>query len=956
VPDDGSRTPPEVADTVDGTTPASSREGELPGGTTFGRYVVLKRLGRGGMGIVYLGFDNELERRVAIKVLRPQGMEGMWAKETRARLLREAQALAKVSHPNVVAVYDVGTYGDEVFVAMQYVPGSTMREWCASPGRTTREILAAYVQAGRGLEAAHAEGVLHRDFKPDNVVVDERGRVRVLDFGLARLEPAETSEGASKDESASRIALDDTGVLHRDALSTPLTSAGVILGTPGYMAPEQLAGERATARSDQFSFCVALYEALYGTIPFLGDTVRDLVTSIRSQQPRPPRLDVRLPRGVRRAILRGLSADPADRFPSMPELLDAIERATASPKRWLGAVAVAATALAVAGLFALRAPREAACHGAGDVFAPAWSDARAADVARAFKGSGNARAEEALAHTKPLLDRYAASWVAMRIDACEATRLRGEQSDEGLDLRMECLQQRGKELEATVDLLARADTKTVDSAVEAAAGLTPVTVCQDVAALRAPFAPPKDASQRRAVDEVRRKLARAQALEHAGRWTEALEASTPLVDEATRTGYAPVLPEVLVCKGDAEYHLEKPEMTQTHLAAALAAEGARHDLLAAEAWIDLMKETGATREDFSGAALYDQIADAAVTRANHDDALRASLLGARGWVAYKAGAQREAREFAEQALAIRMKVLGPAHPVTLASRSDLGDRLFDDGDVEASLAMVEELHRERAALLGEAHPATVRSLGDMAQAEDELGDYAAALDLADRTIALASTPMRAADARLYRANALVGLSRFAEAKAAFEDGVARVRAARGAQSQVLGGDYSEYAQVLVERGLDGEAEANANLALDIVLRGDREQEKGQAYGVRALCKARRGDAAGAVTDASAALAMKTKYLGPRADLIPLLARGEALLVLHREKDGLADLEGALAIGDAKKGDAAIRADVRFALARALKATGGDAARATELAGRAANELERASMPEGAKRVRDWLRE
>ena len=417
--------------------------GELPAGHTLGRYVVAKRIGRGGMGVVYLAFDNDLERRVALKVLRPEGTFGSDTGELRTRMLREAQAMAKVSHPNVVAVYDVGSFGEQIFVAMEYVRGGTLRAWSQTP-RATKAILSLYRQAGRGLEAAHRAGILHRDFKPENVLVDDQGHVKVVDFGLARLddrEPRAPSRGH-----VSHVALDETGVNHRIGLGANLTSAGQVIGTPAYMAPEQLRGEKVDPRTDQFSFCVALYEALCGARPF-GEGMEGLAKATTGTIV-PLAAESKLPRGVRQALRRGLSADPDSRFASMTELLEAIERAMARPKLWLGVLALAAVGAAAAGVAIRMSAPGAQCRGGEAELAGVWDEPRRAAVRSAFEATRVPYADGAFREVERALDGYVATWVSMRRDACEATMVRGEQSGELMDLRMACLQERSVGLRA----------------------------------------------------------------------------------------------------------------------------------------------------------------------------------------------------------------------------------------------------------------------------------------------------------------------------------------------------------------------------------------------------------------------------------------------------------------------------------------------------------------------------
>jgi serine/threonine protein kinase len=286
------------------TFPAEKRSGgELPRGAQVGRYVVLDYLGRGGMGMVYAAYDPDLDRKVAIKLLHVGASET--ASEGESRLLREGQALARLQHPNVIAVHDVGTFQGQVFVAMEFVDGLTLRQWLQASPRGWREIAAVFSAAGHGLAAAHAAGLVHRDFKPENVLVGLDGRVRVLDFGLARIEISEAPEGAERNAAGS------------------LTLTGAFLGTPAYMAPEQYARGTTDARTDQFSFCVTLYEALFGQRPFHGTTIAELELEVKRPPSPPSRMDI--PDWLRLLVLRGLSANPEARFLSMEELLFALD-------------------------------------------------------------------------------------------------------------------------------------------------------------------------------------------------------------------------------------------------------------------------------------------------------------------------------------------------------------------------------------------------------------------------------------------------------------------------------------------------------------------------------------------------------------------------------------------------------------------------------------------------------
>jgi predicted Ser/Thr protein kinase len=273
----------------------------------IGRFTVIRRVGMGGMGEVFAAYDEQLDRRVAVKLLRG----GRDEERLRGRVLREAQAMARLSDPNVAQVYDVGVHEGRVFVAMEFVDGPTLAQWLRLARRSQAEILDVFCQAGRGLQAAHAAGLVHRDFKPDNALVGADGRVRVVDFGLARAEGDGHVAGVAPPSEHDLAS----------ALATPLTMTGALVGTPAYMSPEQWSGAATDGRSDQFSFCAALWEALYDQRPFAGTNVAALAHHVLAGELRPPPAAAEVPPRVHAALARGLAPDPAARFPGMAELL-----------------------------------------------------------------------------------------------------------------------------------------------------------------------------------------------------------------------------------------------------------------------------------------------------------------------------------------------------------------------------------------------------------------------------------------------------------------------------------------------------------------------------------------------------------------------------------------------------------------------------------------------------------
>jgi formylglycine-generating enzyme required for sulfatase activity len=312
----------------------------LARGDALGRYIIIERLGAGAAGVVYGAYDPELDRKVAIKILRRQ--EGDVGESRRqARFVREAKAIAKLAHPNVVGIFDVGVDGGRVFLAMEYMSRDTLRAWMAAKKRPWREILKVFVEVGRGLAAAHAEGLVHRDFKPDNVLIDRAGTPKVADFGMVRL-----SGGSADDDSQDGPP--------RQPQETPepggLTRTGAIAGTPAYMAPEQFLGKQTDGRTDQFAFCVALHEALYGQRPFEEETVFDLADSVIRERIRPaPKTANNIPRWLRRSLLRGLRADPAGRYAKIEDLLAALQADPVARVRKI--VVTSAVAMVLVGSF-----------------------------------------------------------------------------------------------------------------------------------------------------------------------------------------------------------------------------------------------------------------------------------------------------------------------------------------------------------------------------------------------------------------------------------------------------------------------------------------------------------------------------------------------------------------------------------------------------------------------------
>jgi serine/threonine protein kinase/formylglycine-generating enzyme required for sulfatase activity len=323
-------------------------------GATVGRYLVVERIGAGAMGVVYSAYDPKLDRKIALKLLRPQRGGRDHARRT-ARLEREAQAIAKLSHPNVVGIFDVGVHDGQVFMAMEYLAGGTLSDWVAAKKRTWREIVKMFIEVGHGLAGAHAEGLIHRDFKPDNVLLDKNGVPKVVDFGLVRLTGATdlTSSGAIDRTASGEYESGSVAAVPAPGGAAALTRTGALTGTPAYMAPEQFLGKAIDARTDQFAFCVALYEALYGQRPFEGQTIFALADAVTDGRVRAAPKGSDVPGWVRACVLRGLRVGPAERYPGFEQLLAVLANDPVARRRRRLVVAAASMSL-VAGVLATR--------------------------------------------------------------------------------------------------------------------------------------------------------------------------------------------------------------------------------------------------------------------------------------------------------------------------------------------------------------------------------------------------------------------------------------------------------------------------------------------------------------------------------------------------------------------------------------------------------------------------
>jgi len=726
--------------------------------SALGRYVVLGLIGRGAMGDVYAAYDPELDRKVAIKLLRVSHGGGQSLADGRKRLIREAQAIAKLSHPNVVVVHDVGTIGDQVFVTMEYVDGHTLRYWLEADTRTWSDVLKVFLDAGYGLAAAHEKDLVHRDFKPDNVMFGFDGQVRVMDFGLARIvndpkdrtasdvtEPGFEVSGAIAHLAASGADLDSTMAIGsppaiirseargeargearseapapEDGHDLHLTQTGDAMGTPAYMSPEQFRGMKAGAATDQFSFCVALYEALYGERPFLGKTMNELSANVLRGMVRDPAPHRDVPAWIRAIVLRGLSVDPRDRWPSMKALLAELENDGVMAGRDRFAAGAAARLI---GIWEPLPSQEAA------------EPRSRSRVREAFLATQKRYAGVAYATVSKMLDEFATRWTDMYIDACEATHVRGDQSAEVLDLRMAFLNDRLRELKALCEMFRHADAEVVENAVSAVGSLGRLDRGNDIKLLRAIVKPPEDPATQRAVESLRTRLAEARVMWQVGRLLDGVRALEPLGQEARAIGYVPLLAEVLLETGKVLCERRDADKAARVLEEAVwTAELCRHDEAAAEAATFLVYVVGDTQSRFDAGGIWARHAEMLLSRMGGHDYLWGWLYNNRGAMRERQGLLSEALEDARRAVKAKENAQGPDSPDVAMSLSNMALAFDQMGESEIAVHQAQRAADTVEARLGSDHPRTGVLRSNYAEILNHVGRFAEARQMAERAL------------------------------------------------------------------------------------------------------------------------------------------------------------------------------------------------------------------------------
>jgi eukaryotic-like serine/threonine-protein kinase len=691
-----------------------SRINELAVGSMFAGYKVLERIGEGGMGVVYAAYDQTLDRKIALKLLRSNAEDETERAAATAKVMREAQAMAKLSHPNAVTVFQVGIQGSAVFIAMDFVDGMTLTAWLKKEPRPWRDIVKVLVQAGRGLEAAHRAELVHRDFKPDNVLIGHNGDVRVTDFGLAR-----------QLGSMPVIQLNPTDAPIQ--LST-MTMTGQIVGTPMYMAPEQHRAEPVDGRADQFSFCVTLYEALFNQRPFVGTTYSELAVNVATGQIRPLPATPSVPRYVRNALLRGLRTEPNERYPSMTALLAELDRGPTSRRNVaLAGLGVVGIGVGIALSLLSRQNHVAPCADSEARMASIWNNDKRDAIAKSFAATQLPYAEATRTSVLSTVDSRAGDWIKMHHDTCEATRVRGEQSEALLDRRMQCLNHKRAELAAFVDLLAAGGKDIVQNAVVSARQLHSLDACADTDALMSGVEIPRDPAVRAELEQLERELTRGRLMLKTSRFDDGLKIARDVADRARRVHYGPAEAEALLLEGLIEAERGNAKIAEDKVTQAVErADVSRADLIKATALVDLVYIVGYTAREVPKAEMLVNIARSTIERLGNQPELEAKLVNNTGAFLFTVGRYAEAITDHKRALEILHKKFGEDNPDVAAALNMLAVSELRMGQEKEARE-----HHQRAfdiltRVMGAEHPDTAQALNNLGNDLATTGDYAGA--------------------------------------------------------------------------------------------------------------------------------------------------------------------------------------------------------------------------------------
>ncbi len=881
--------------------PSGAPSDVLARGATVGRYVIIDTLGQGGMGVVYAAYDTQLDRKLAIKVLRPEFRRELDSAEIEARLLREAQAMARLTHPNVAAVHDVGTHEGMVFLAMELIDGVTLKEWLMTP-RSLRERLRKMCDAGRGLAAAHATGLVHRDFKPDNILVATDGRAVVVDFGLARVDSDTTPEVPLPKIAIVNPSSGSTNT--SSPLSAPLTMTGSVLGTVGYMAPEQAFQEAANAATDQFSFAATLYTALYGEKPFPDTNI----TGYLEQAHRPPKEPVGgkdVPAWLRRVVLRGLAVSSKDRYPSMDAMLEALER---DPMLLRRRIAIGVGGLALVGVvvsalvYGLR-QRELVCAPNPTELAGVWDASTRPTMVDSFHESGAEGAHENARRVARRNDEFVGQWSERRTDVCRARRVRREQPEDVFRLRNDCLDRERIGLKSLTSILSKADVEVARRSLDLAYGVPQVAWCADVATLRASAGLPDDPIKRARVLDVRAKLAEVEAQTLAGKLKDAEASANQAVAMARAIPDEPSEAEALLSAGQAlrfegDFAAAAPLLRESFL----VADAAHVDATAVRAAGKLVFVTGPKLQRGDEARLWLDIAKAGLKRMGGNEELELELLGSESTFINEVEWRPDLAILIDEKLATGTRRLYGVHPRTSTALYNLGVSWSYLGQPARALPFLEEAAAMEESFGGASYENYGISEYMVGQMKVEIGETAAGEELLRRAIAISKEN----GADYWAALACHALVWSALAKGDIPG------AMKSADEALALMEKAKRPSVLVP-------------IVDVMV-------------AAALTRSGRPADALALCDQSLVEQEKSKAIDPEKAYgwDALRCKGEALAALSRSAEAVPYLERSLTLR--KRMFPGDYARAELAMAKALGASHGDLARAGELASSARDEL------------------
>lgn len=929
-----------------------------PAAVTLGRFVVLERVGHGGMGVVYAAYDPSLDRRVAVKVLHTTATEP--DASARRRLHREAKAMAKLAHPNVATVHEVGTHEGRVFLAMEYIAGGTLLQWCECnpPGTRDRFAQAAdfMLQVGQGLAAAHAVGLVHRDLKPHNILLaprsDNRGsrlRAVVGDFGLARFaEPTVAGSAAAPVDSTT----------DHDA---PRTRTGAVLGTPAYMAPEQFEGY-ADQRSDQWGLCATFFEVLYGTRAFGSN--HGTWSQRLDDGPTLPTQNHGTPAWMRRLLLRGMAREPADRFASVQVLVDALEFNLRPSRRRLGVAATGLLTVVGVGLVAasLRQPDDGArdgvrCDDGGDKIGRTWNEARKKQVRAAFEATGQPHWAGTWQRIESRLDTYALDWRAEHLAACEDTHVRHAQPQGAWTRRTRCLDQILEGVEITVDAFVNAVPNTVVNATEVSLSLPRPAECRDVDRPRTDAGP----SNSDTIAEINAALRRASALGALDRFREAQRELSSVVSMATEIGAVGLHAEALQRGARLLYRARDDEVAESTARTALRLAEEIGDLeRMARAW-HLLSSLAARKDERESAEFRIDRALALARGANLGPRFRGLFLEAKAAAIESRSPAGAVADIREQALALVAEDGGL--PLFVAAGSiGLAGSLIAAGRTERALAVAHDGLAAARELLAPGHPNLVSNIAQLAQLYTQSGRHTEAATLLDE--ALSSMPLdpgwdtaRRLSLTSMRANIYLQTLEWDAAVTVLTDALAATDGLLPNDHREVRGARMTLATARLEQGQPGQALAGYEALGDY---GDDHRvhpiNRAVYWGNVAEAQARLGDSDAAIATIERARAALDQG-GVKADSWRFAFQasfGEVYALAGQTLQAIGAFEQALLIADRTDVDAGDLAQARFDFARVLWTT--EPERARTLAGQAHRMLRSIGSAAAPKvqEVQTWL--